>query len=141
MRCHDCAYDLRGLAEHRCPECGRAFNPATPKTFLRKPVRARWRFMLALASIPLMMAPPILIQTVWMRNVPPWTYPLWPISIMSGFVMAWEAARRSIKLLRSGEPWFEDRWAALPAAIIGITLAMLCILATFGILLYRRLAN
>lgn len=76
-----------------------------------------------------------------MRNVPQWTYPLWPISIISGVVMAWEAARRSIKLLRSGEPWVEDRWAALPAAIIGITLAMLYILATFGVVLYRWLAN
>jgi hypothetical protein len=26
-RCLSCAYPLRGLPEHRCPECGRAFDP------------------------------------------------------------------------------------------------------------------
>lgn len=62
MRCRSCGYDLSGLAEHRCPECGRGFDPEKPETFLRKPVRARWLFMLALASIPLMMAPLTLIQ-------------------------------------------------------------------------------
>lgn len=27
-----CGYQLHGLAEHRCPECGRPFDPADPKT-------------------------------------------------------------------------------------------------------------
>jgi hypothetical protein len=27
MRCKNCHYALEGLAEHRCPECGRAFDP------------------------------------------------------------------------------------------------------------------
>lgn len=31
-RCLDCNYDLRGLTEHRCPECGRAFDPCDPWT-------------------------------------------------------------------------------------------------------------
>ena len=33
MRCLTCHYDLRHLAEHRCPECGRVFNPNDPRTF------------------------------------------------------------------------------------------------------------
>lgn len=32
--CRDCGYQLRGLAEFRCPECGRAFDPADPHSFL-----------------------------------------------------------------------------------------------------------
>jgi hypothetical protein len=31
-RCLGCAYLLRGLADHRCPECGRAFDPGDPRT-------------------------------------------------------------------------------------------------------------
>ena len=27
MRCISCQYDLSKLTEHRCPECGRAFDP------------------------------------------------------------------------------------------------------------------
>jgi hypothetical protein len=34
MRCLNCKYDLRNLAEHRCPECGREFDPNDATTFL-----------------------------------------------------------------------------------------------------------
>ena len=36
MRCLTCHYDLRNLSEgtvHRCPECGRAFDPNDSRTF------------------------------------------------------------------------------------------------------------
>lgn len=33
MRCLSCKYDLSQLTEHRCPECGRAFDPTDPGTF------------------------------------------------------------------------------------------------------------
>jgi hypothetical protein len=29
VRCLSCKYDLKKLTEHRCPECGRAFDPNT----------------------------------------------------------------------------------------------------------------
>lgn len=32
--CLTCGYSLRGLADPRCPECGRAFDLADPNTFL-----------------------------------------------------------------------------------------------------------
>lgn len=31
-RCRDCGYALRGLADPRCPECGRGFDPGDPAT-------------------------------------------------------------------------------------------------------------
>lgn len=34
MFCRKCHYDLRGHSTHRCSECGDAFNPTDPKTFL-----------------------------------------------------------------------------------------------------------
>lgn len=34
MRCLSCKYDLSHLTERRCPECGRAFDPNDPKTFV-----------------------------------------------------------------------------------------------------------
>lgn len=34
--CLDCAYSLIGLPENRCPECGREFDPADPRTFLKQ---------------------------------------------------------------------------------------------------------
>jgi hypothetical protein len=35
VRCLSCKYDLSNLAEHRCPECGRVFDPADSSTFLQ----------------------------------------------------------------------------------------------------------
>ncbi len=44
--CLFCGYALRGLPSGICPECGRAFDPANPKTFdssSRQSQRRRWR--------------------------------------------------------------------------------------------------
>lgn len=32
MFCRRCGYDLTGLPSHRCPECGRAFDPSNRRT-------------------------------------------------------------------------------------------------------------
>ncbi len=34
VRCLTCSYILKGLAEHRCPECGRTFDPGDPTTYV-----------------------------------------------------------------------------------------------------------
>ncbi len=39
--CLRCYYDLRGLPEPRCPECGRLFNPADPRTYSPTPSAER----------------------------------------------------------------------------------------------------
>jgi hypothetical protein len=44
-RCLGCDYPLRGLPQHRCPECGRVFDPADATTFnpgLTLPLIVRW---------------------------------------------------------------------------------------------------
>jgi hypothetical protein len=33
IRCLDCDFDLNATTTGRCPECGRAFDPASPRTF------------------------------------------------------------------------------------------------------------
>jgi hypothetical protein len=47
MFCRDCHYNLAGLPQQRCPECGRAFDPLDATTFVNslrnRPVRARVR--------------------------------------------------------------------------------------------------
>ncbi len=36
MRCLGCGYNLRGLPENRCPECGRTFDPDDPQSYVSK---------------------------------------------------------------------------------------------------------
>ena len=36
MYCRKCQYDLKGLPEHRCPECGTAFDPTDCSTYLTR---------------------------------------------------------------------------------------------------------
>ena len=52
MFCKSCTYDLAGAPEPRCPECGRAFDPANPRTYLRTLAwRRRRPWILAAAAI------------------------------------------------------------------------------------------
>ena len=65
--CRKCGYDLRGQAgdgAHRCPECGRGFDPADGKTFLTRPPRgAGWRW--ARRGVILLLAVGILLGMGW----------------------------------------------------------------------------
>jgi hypothetical protein len=64
--CLGCNYDLRGLPEPRCPECGRAFDPNDPKTFREEP-RERHRAWIVVA---IYMLPLVLSSWVWMTTHP-----------------------------------------------------------------------
>jgi hypothetical protein len=37
MFCRQCSYNLQAIPSARCPECGRAFDPADPASFLKAP--------------------------------------------------------------------------------------------------------
>lgn len=50
--CLNCQYDLRNLSRHRCPECGRGFDPDVPGSFSSEPgPRRRWpKFLVAISA-------------------------------------------------------------------------------------------
>ncbi len=50
MYCRRCRYVLDGLSDHRCPECGRPFDPANRQTYRTKP-RRRWLWKIIFAVI------------------------------------------------------------------------------------------
>jgi hypothetical protein len=57
-RCLDCRYILDGLPEARCPECGRAFDPEDPDTYVAPEQRSAWspiaKLILAVAVVHLL---------------------------------------------------------------------------------------
>jgi hypothetical protein len=46
LRCLSCKYDLSNLTEHRCPECGGAFDPTDPRTFDNGKLRRIWIYLI-----------------------------------------------------------------------------------------------
>ena len=50
MRCKTCHYSLANLVEHRCPECGRPFDPNDVDTFEHRKRRS-WPSLLCIALI------------------------------------------------------------------------------------------
>lgn len=57
MRCKGCCYPLEGLTTHRCPECGRHFDPNFESTYQSKPVNGRFLLLEEAASLALMGIP------------------------------------------------------------------------------------
>jgi hypothetical protein len=59
MFCRRCGYALIGLPSNRCPECGREFDPANPRTFLAHPRRVVLRRIIRIAIILLCLTLPL----------------------------------------------------------------------------------
>jgi hypothetical protein len=81
--CLRCNYDLGGLPEPRCPECGRGFDPGDPATFRRVP-RTRNE---ALVVIVIYLLP--LLLSLWMGMT---THPTSLISWTSRFLIFVQSA-------------------------------------------------
>lgn len=62
--CWNCNYDLRGLSENRCPECGKPFNPADPATMnMGRPIGRYAGFLFQPPGIPMHVA--VAIGMAW----------------------------------------------------------------------------
>ncbi len=71
MYCLGCQYDLRGLPERRCPECGRAFDPQDPATYLKVPTQPRPYFLLVLIwLVPILLFAMLLLTLGVGRGLP-----------------------------------------------------------------------
>jgi hypothetical protein len=69
-RCFHCEYDLRSLPQNVCPECGNAFDPQNPFTYIHPALLTRWR-------------------TKWLRRAlrPPPLFDCLVIAAAAGFVI------------------------------------------------------
>ena len=61
--CRRCNYDLRATTTNRCPECGRPFDPANPRTTRPRPARRWLRHVRRAAACLLILL--LLLAAVW----------------------------------------------------------------------------
>ena len=79
--CLGCGYPLRQLAANRCPECGRAFDPANPRTMsIRRPLRKWQRWLLKPIGWPIIaLVVTGAVGMAYLSRWPRWTPAPWPV--------------------------------------------------------------
>src|SRR3954463_16425522 len=70
--CWECGYSLKGLETHRCPECGRPFDPGDPSTMnMDTPVGPVAAFLMSPPGWPLyVMTGVAVLLSVWVSAAP-----------------------------------------------------------------------
>jgi len=136
-RCLGCGYDLHGLPENRCPECGRPFDPEDPRTYypLGLPGDAFAQAAIVGACLVVPAASLTLLQTV-AEGLPAWLLTVAFLSGLAGVSIAIVMLGASgWRLLRSsGLP--EDQ-AALRKAFF-ISASVLIVVAILVLLMMYR---
>lgn len=61
MYCRDCKYNLRGLTEPRCPECGREFSRTDPESYLHNLDPRPWHRQAAIIGAGMILSLPVLL--------------------------------------------------------------------------------
>jgi predicted amidophosphoribosyltransferase len=94
VRCLSCKYDLSHLTEHRCPECGRTFDPSDALTFFTDSSQRWIAIRRALISIILIYATIVVLMAIFVdfdRRLNPFTQSLMiapiPTAVLCPFVL------------------------------------------------------
>ncbi len=130
MRCRRCGYDLRDLQEHRCPECGRPFDPKRPATWLSEPISGRKNLVAANVAAALFIIPLALgvtedLRAHFLTHEPTATriavlLLVGPVLIIMAVTVEAAVLWTSSMVLLNRRPWVTDRtafYATLPISL------------------------
>lgn len=104
MYCRKCNYQLLGLSENRCPECGRPFDPADRRTFYphtRSQARSWW-----IKRIAWSLATAVLLAAIFIAACFAWVY--------RQYHPDWQAEQQAISALRGAAPNTSFAYAVTP---------------------------
>lgn len=121
MYCLDCGYDVRGLPENRCPECGRAFDPDDSTTFLCSQVDGRRYLTWALLGLFGMVVPIPMARLLASVLLPGWVLGLGVLIVFAaGLVTTAVTLGVSIKRLRQPPVAVAHRNALVAALVVSL---------------------
>ncbi len=122
MHCLNCGYNLRGLPENRCPECGQPFNPDDSETYRSRPRSGSvllWLSLLSVALFALPLAAAGLADAKVIR-IPFFLSGLGSAMMVCGLVLALVTTSRSVRVLRQPRGLLARRRAAIAALLISL---------------------
>ena len=131
--CLDCDYPLHDLPDRRCPECGRAFDPAVRPSVNRGPPLGPWRrLILRPVGWPTFAAAGVPLAGMWWLGTDPRAYGMGLQYVLGlftltpvGFVQLVRAAPKRALEQRLGLPPRDFRrwcafWLVAAAAVLGV---------------------
>ena len=108
MFCRKCGYALVGLSSNRCPECGRDFDPAKPKSFLAHPPRVWFRGIVRIVVVLFCLSLPLDAYVGYLD---------WRVHVERKAINFLEQQTISVELYDTTPDWLkaitEGRWAWL----------------------------
>lgn len=134
-RCLSCDYPLVGLLEHRCPECGRTFDPADPRTMRtpRSPGKIA-QFLLKPPGWPMFVATVLAVSVSIIAGTAPGGYfvptmlalALWMIILPVWFfrLLIWAGVRGYFKRYVLFAPRQPKRWLMTPVMLMFLTILL-----------------
>jgi hypothetical protein len=124
LKCPTCGYDVRGLPENRCPECGRPFDPAILRRSFEAARNQSFSDLLfeysGKAILTFMLFFPVLFASLAQRRFGP-ASATWPILVFGGFAISYLALLRGF--LKRLSPTHRARRGII-FATLGIILAV-----------------
>jgi hypothetical protein len=129
MLCLGCGYDLRGLPENRCPECGRAFDPVDPTTFAAGMRDGRPYLALSVLSAVVVAVP----FTPWFGLPAPMLLPFQIGAMIVSIAILW----KSMRILREPRGCIRYRYALAFAAFVCILSLVGCCSLVYAALTFR----
>jgi len=138
MRCKRCGYELQGLRDDRCPECGRSFDPDDSSSYLVKPVSGRGPLVFSVVALIMVVVPAVVASLDDMGlAVPRSVFFIVPIGAMmpAGIILGCWMLQMTGRAVGGRLPWTVHQGAFTAGFIV----SLLTVVGALGAVVFQLL--